>query len=485
MSDDTVATEFYSALIIGACPTAAMIVATFLLTKVEVDIKIEAALQNFAAGLIIAAVAAELFPIMVDSSENASYLGISVGFAFGLGLIYGLEHLVGHLEENDGQLCPSKQHDHSAHSVVHPIKTYPKGFQPLSVNGDVEMNELMKQVNSEGWHDDAVAHSSKLLNSPAHRGHIQEHLNELSELLKTMENSSTELQNPNISTRECEHIAEFMDEKVHVLQYKLDHTRRLLQGTETTSENNTSSNNLTALHTVGQQQSAWFNEERKQEIVSDVAGLRNTIDHLLEHISEPELDKSVVKEMRIHMEYMDKQIAKFHHSIENVTERWHRSLPKIEVHEGDKLPMGLVVPVFMDAMTDGFLLGISTTISLKAGIILSFANCLEMSFLGMAYASRLVKCTGSSFWVRFAALYGPPLLMFLTAGLGGVIGGAVQNITALYVAMVAFGSVALLFLVTNELLIEARESQGEDNKWYISIMVFAGIYIVLMLNHVL
>jgi len=259
----------------------------------------------------------------------------------------------------------------------------------------------------------------------------------------------------------------------------------LLQGAESnTIEGLMSSSNVLSPNHASNQP-VWLTEDRKRAIVVDVGGLRNTIDHLLEHIAEPVLDKEVLKEMRIHMEYMDTQISKFHHSIEHVAERWHRALPNIEVNEGDMLPMGLVIPVFMDAMTDGFLLGISATISLKAGIVLSFANCLEMSFLGMAYASRLIKCTGSGYWTRTMALYGPALVMFAAAGIGGAVGAAVQSYTALFVAMVSFGSVALLFLVTNELLIEAKEAQGEDEKWYISIMVFAGIYLVLMLNHVL
>jgi zinc transporter ZupT len=259
---------------------------------------------------------------------------------------------------------------------------------------------------------------------------------------------------------------------------------RLLQGAEAnTFELSPSTNNLLAA--TANNRPHWLTDDRKHAIGHDVAGLRNAIDHLLEHMSEPHLDKEHVKEMRIHMDYIDKQINTFHKSIEHVADRWHRNLPNIETQEGDTLPMGLVIPVYMDAATDGFLLGISSTISLKAGIVLSFANCLEMSFLGMAYASRLVKCTGSSFWARTIALYGPPLVMFGMAGLGGAIGSSLQDITALYIAMVAFGSVALLFLVTNELLIEAKEAQGEDEKWYISIMVFAGIYVVLMLDHIL
>jgi zinc transporter ZupT len=65
---------------------------------------------------------------------------------------------------------------------------------------------------------------------------------------------------------------------------------------------------------------------------------------------------------------------------------------------------------------DGFLIGVSVAISPKAGIVLAFANCFEMSFLGMAYASRLVKCTGTSALTRGVALYGPPMLMFFAAG---------------------------------------------------------------------
>ncbi len=231
--------------------------------------------------------------------------------------------------------------------------------------------------------------------------------------------------------------------------------------------------------------STWVTEERKNSIRKGLSTLHNTVDHLLEHIAEPKIDKRVLQEIRIHMDHMDKQISTFHESIEHVAAKWTRILPKIETHEGDTLPMGLVLPVCMDGFVDGFLIGISSAVSLKAGIILSIANCLEMSFLGMAYASRLVKCTGSSKDAVNLALYGPPLLMLLASGLGAAIGASVQAIPIIFVAMVSFGAVALLFLVCNELLIEAREAQGDDEKWYISIMVFLGIYLVLMLDHII
>ena len=102
----------------------------------------------------------------------------------------------------------------------------------------------------------------------------------------------------------------------------------------------------------------------------------------------------------------------------------------------------------------------------------------------MAYSSRLIKCTGASLLSRNIATYVPPILMFLSAGIGAALASAAAGAPVVFIAFVAFGVVALLFLVCNELLIEAREAQGEEERWWISVMVFAGIYIVLMLNHV-
>lgn len=46
--------------------------------------------------------------------------------------------------------------------------------------------------------------------------------------------------------------------------------------------------------------------------------------------------------------------------------------------------------------------------------------------------------------------------MFLASGLGAFLAAASHSVPAVYVGFVAFGVVALLFLVCNELLIEAR-----------------------------
>lgn len=57
---------------------------------------------------------------------------------------------------------------------------------------------------------------------------------------------------------------------------------------------------------------------------------------------------------------------------------------------------------------------------------------------------------------RTLAMYIPPLVMFLAAGFGAFLADAARSVPAVYVGFVSFGVVALLFLVCNELIIEAR-----------------------------
>ena len=149
------------------------------------------------------------------------------------------------------------------------------------------------------------------------------------------------------------------------------------------------------------------------------------------------------------------------------------------------MPLGLVVPIFIDCFCDGLLIGVSAALSPKAAIVLGFANCLEMGFLGMAYAARVKKCTGTSFLTRTLALYGPPLVMFLAAGFGALVADQSLETPPVFVGFVAFGTVALISLVVGELVVEARETMGGDDVWYVSLWIYAGVYLVLMLDRVI
>jgi zinc transporter ZupT len=285
------------------------------------------------------------------------------------------------------------------------------------------------------------------------------------------------LEDNTLPESESEQIAEEIDEEIHSLQYKLDHCKRLLEGSEIEGVQPGSTKGLSMTF------STWVTDAKKHQIKGRLNGLKATAQHLLEHIREATIDKDTLQEMHEHMEHMDIQLSSFHSSVEKASSKWRRSRPTTmpEPELGDKIPISLVIPVAMDCFVDGLLIGITCALSPQAGIILGAANCLEMAFLGMAYATRIVKCTGSTQLVRTFTLYIPPLIMFLASGLGAYIAVSAKDVPAVYVAFVAFGVVALLALVCNELLIEANDAQGDDCKWWVNILIFAGIYLVLML----
>jgi hypothetical protein len=47
---------------------------------------------------------------------------------------------------------------------------------------------------------------------------------------------------------------------------------------------------------------------------------------------------------------------------------------------------------------------------------------------------------------------------------------------------VAFSIVALLFLVTQELLISAHEGTGGEDLWYVTVWVFIGLAVVVLME---
>lgn len=474
------------AFIIGAAPTATMLCASFILSQVEVGHQIEACVQNFAAGLILSAVAGELFPILLEDKTIPSIIGISVGFVVAMVIIYGLEHTIERIESMpDKSLLGFLQF--SSGSTEVPVTPEDRGLFTLPEGLDEEMG-LYEQVQQ--YDDEPVAQASIALTTPAHRRHIELHLAEVADTILTMEAQSNRLSSEVLSIAQKESIAESIDEGVHGIQYKLDHVRRLLMGSEAELDAATGGD----IPTLGDGPQGWVTEERKQRIRKGVSGLKLMALHMQDHLhllGDATISKAVLKEMHLHMLQMDRQISAFHEQVEGVGSRWDKPSPLQLSAAGmqplQPLPLSLILPVVLDCMVDGFLMGVSSSISLKAGIVLSLANCLEMAFLGMAYSARLSKCTARTAapLLHTVALYGPPFVMLLSAGLGALIGEAVQNSPAIFIGLVSFGAVALLFLVCNELLVEAKAAQGDEERWWISAMVFLGVYVVLVLDHLL
>jgi len=117
-------------------------------------------------------------------------------------------------------------------------------------------------------------------------------------------------------------------------------------------------------------------------------------------------------------------------------------------------PTRLMLVVGIDLLIDGLLVGVGFAAGAKVGLLLTIALTLEILFLGLSTAAELTE-SGASRGRIIAISAGLGLLVALGAAVGvtllsGLSGGALA-------AVLAFGAAALLYLVTEELLVEAHE----------------------------
>lgn len=76
--------------------------------------------------------------------------------------------------------------------------------------------------------------------------------------------------------------------------------------------------------------------------------------------------------------------------------------------------------------------------------------------MGLSFTASLQNATRSSWKIFFVALL-PPLLLLMAGLAGNTLGIMFAERPATFVAFISFAIVALLFLVTQELLTEAQE----------------------------
>lgn len=119
------------------------------------------------------------------------------------------------------------------------------------------------------------------------------------------------------------------------------------------------------------------------------------------------------------------------------------------------LPVGLLVTTAIDVFIDGIVLGAGFAAGRREGVLLTIALTLELLFLGLALAGAVASRSGRLVTVGLGVGVG----LLLTAGT--VVGLLILGNASVDVldAALAFGAVALMYLVTEELLTEAHEVQ--------------------------
>ncbi len=153
---------------------------------------------------------------------------------------------------------------------------------------------------------------------------------------------------------------------------------------------------------------------------------------------------------------------------------WERRADK---RGAGSFPGAAIVAIGIDLVIDGFLIGMGFLAGEKQGLLLTFALTLEVLFLGLSVAALL-----SGVGIGRARIMGITTgLIFLTP-LGAVVAVAASSFFqgSVLVAGLSFGCAALLYLVTEELLVEAHEAAPDTP--FRAGMFYLGFLIVIVLE---
>jgi len=144
-------------------------------------------------------------------------------------------------------------------------------------------------------------------------------------------------------------------------------------------------------------------------------------------------------------------------------------------------PMALLGAVVIDGCMDGMLLGIESSANPAAGLVLAISLAIEMSFLGLTLATSMKdQPTAKSVPAVFAA----SASIMVAAAVGGFFAGLIAEFEICKVGLMSFGAAALIYMVAEELLLEAHEDDG-PHVWWVDGMLYVGFLFSIYLGKIL
>ena len=135
---------------------------------------------------------------------------------------------------------------------------------------------------------------------------------------------------------------------------------------------------------------------------------------------------------------------------------------------------GMIITVFIDAALDGLTIGAGFAAGQKVGFALALGLSVEMLFLAMSLISDTIK--GMRILI-LSACFSVTILVCAVLGyhfLSTSSGGAIP-------IALAFSAAALIYLVTDELLIEAHEQEEKSYSMLVLFSGFVGFWLISLL----
>ena len=138
---------------------------------------------------------------------------------------------------------------------------------------------------------------------------------------------------------------------------------------------------------------------------------------------------------------------------------------------------GLLITVGIDMVIDGVLIGVAFVAEPDTGVVIAIALAIEVLFLGVAGVVALPTAMRTARKLAVPAAFGLLLTTGVTVGvlaLGGVTGTPITIV-------LAFGAAALLYLVTEELLVKAQKVPETPVSTTLFFVGFLSIFLLDML----
>jgi ZIP family zinc transporter len=140
------------------------------------------------------------------------------------------------------------------------------------------------------------------------------------------------------------------------------------------------------------------------------------------------------------------------------------------------LPLGMLFGIGVDVLVDGLLLGIAFAAGAKAGLLVTLALTIEAISLGLTTVAALAsRLRGRAEVIRVTSGIACGFMVGAVGG-GTFFGGMSSHNMAV---VLSFGLAALLFLVTEELLVEAHQ---EPETPLLTASFFGGFLLFLLLG---
>jgi len=147
---------------------------------------------------------------------------------------------------------------------------------------------------------------------------------------------------------------------------------------------------------------------------------------------------------------------------------WSMRLEAKTEHLGDNaFNYGLIAATFIDVAVDGFIIGAGFAAGGNTGLILALGLSVELLFLGLSLVSNTIH----GWRVVFMSVALAVVVLGCSVLGNYFLSGASTSVIS---AMLAFGVAALLYLVTDELLVEAHTIEEKPSS---TLWLFAGFLV--------